>query len=72
MAHHVHGRRSASDKWTPSLPDQQETLVDKTFVFSADELIASTLVGRGSLLHKPGRLVTLKTRVSELYPKSQA
>nr|RBQ88774.1 hypothetical protein FVER53263_11121 [Fusarium verticillioides] len=62
MAHHVHGRRSASDKWPPSLPDQQETLVDKTFVFSADELIASTLVGRGSLLHKPGRLVTLKTR----------
>ncbi|KAG5788908.1 hypothetical protein H9Q69_012032 [Fusarium xylarioides] len=62
MSHHVHGRRSASDKWPPSLPDQQETLVDKTFVFSADELIASTLVGRGSLLHKPGRLVTLKTR----------
>ncbi|KAI1033152.1 hypothetical protein LB505_010587 [Fusarium chuoi] len=62
MAHHVHGRRSASDKWPPSLPDQQETLVDKTFVFSADELIASTLVGRGSLLNKPGRLVTLKTR----------
>ncbi|KAI1055804.1 hypothetical protein LB506_009202 [Fusarium annulatum] len=62
MAHHVHGRRSASDKWPPSLPDQQETLVDKTFVFSADELIASTLVGRGSLLKKPGRLVTLKTR----------
>ncbi|KAF5252201.1 hypothetical protein FANTH_2757 [Fusarium anthophilum] len=62
MAHHVHGRRSASDKWPPSLPDQQETLVDKTFVFGADELIASTLVGRGSLLHKPGRLVTLKTR----------
>ncbi|RKK74303.1 hypothetical protein BFJ69_g8583 [Fusarium oxysporum] len=62
MAHHVHGRRSASDKWPPSLPDQQETLVDKTFVFSADELIASTLVGRGSLLDKPGRLVTLKTR----------
>ncbi|KAF5701766.1 hypothetical protein FGLOB1_10001 [Fusarium globosum] len=62
MAHHVHGRRSASDKWPPSLPDQHETLVDKTFVFSADELIASTLVGRGSLLNKPGRLVTLKTR----------
>ncbi|KAI7764894.1 hypothetical protein LZL87_005607 [Fusarium oxysporum] len=62
MAHHVHGRRSASDKWPPSLPDQQETLVDKTFVFSADELIASTLVGRGSLIDKPGRLVTLKTR----------
>ncbi|KAF5263432.1 hypothetical protein FOXYS1_5824 [Fusarium oxysporum] len=62
MAHHVHGRRSASDEWPPSLPDQQETLVDKTFVFSADELIASTLVGRGSLLNKPGRLVTLKTR----------
>ncbi|CVK98185.1 uncharacterized protein FMAN_12252 [Fusarium mangiferae] len=62
MAHHIHGRRSASDKWPPSLPDQQETLVDKTFVFSADELIASTLVGRGSLLNKPGRLVTLKTR----------
>ncbi|KAF5566290.1 hypothetical protein FNAPI_1207 [Fusarium napiforme] len=62
MAHNVHGRRSASDKWPPSLPDQQETLVDKTFVFSADELIASTLVGRGSLLNKPGRLVTLKTR----------
>ncbi|KAF5555349.1 transcriptional activator srcap [Fusarium mexicanum] len=62
MAHRIHGRRSASDKWPPSLPDQQETLVDKTFVFGADELIASTLVGRGSLLHKPGRLVTLKTR----------
>ncbi|KAF5989682.1 hypothetical protein FBULB1_685 [Fusarium bulbicola] len=62
MAHRVHGRRSASDKWPPSLPDQQETLVDKTFVFGADELISSTLVGRGSLLHKPGRLVTLKTR----------
>ncbi|PNP55907.1 hypothetical protein FNYG_15436 [Fusarium nygamai] len=62
MSHHVHGRRSASDKWPPSMPDQQETLVDKAFVFSADELIASTLVGRGSLLHKPGRLVTLKTR----------
>ncbi|KAF5645948.1 uncharacterized protein FTJAE_2378 [Fusarium tjaetaba] len=65
MTHHVHGRRSASDKWPPSLPDQQETLVDKTFVFSADELIASTLVGRGSLLHKPGRLVTLKARSSD-------
>ncbi|KAH6950258.1 hypothetical protein DER45DRAFT_599903 [Fusarium avenaceum] len=62
MAHRVHGRRSASDKWPPSLLDQQETLVEETFVFSADKNIASTFVGRGSLLNKPGRLVTLKTR----------
>ncbi|KAJ9418131.1 hypothetical protein QL093DRAFT_2580101 [Fusarium oxysporum] len=72
MAHHVHGRRSASDKWPPSLPDQQETLVDKTFVFSADELIASTLVGRGSLLNKSGRLVTLQTRSSDSDENTQA